>query len=79
MTLLEQLIRDRVTTTTADTFSRAIDDIAHEMARDIIRDPVWRAQMRALTEKAFSSTLHQLTTNGTKRRRAKRGNRRGGR
>lgn len=40
--------------------SRATDKIAEEMARDILSDPAFRQEMRALIRRVFAATLTEL-------------------
>lgn len=75
MTHLERLIAAQVAATTTTTISRATEAIAESMANEIMRDPTWRAEMRALVRRAFDRTVRQLAapTNGTRRHGRKRG------
>lgn len=60
MTLLEELVRRHVAGSLTATLSRATDRIAESLAEDILRDPQFRAQMRALVERAFLQSLNEL-------------------
>jgi hypothetical protein len=72
MTSLERLVRDTVARTTVTTISNATERVAEEMAREILKDPAWRAEMQALIRKHFGQTLGGLRApNGTRRRRAR--------
>jgi len=60
MTLLEQIITQQVGTSVATTLSRVTERIAEEMAEEILKDPVFRAHMRELVQRAFDRTLASL-------------------
>jgi hypothetical protein len=70
LTSLERLVRETVARTTVTTISNATERIAEEMAREILKDPAWRAAMQALIRKHFTATVGGLRqTNGTRSRR----------
>jgi hypothetical protein len=74
MTNLERLIREQVRVTTVKTVSTATDKVAEELAREILKDPAWRLQMRQLIERHAHATMRQLLApaNGRKPRRRRR-------
>lgn len=61
-TLLAELIDKQVAQSVIKTLSRATDDIAEDLAHDILRDPTFRAEIQALIRVAFQRTLTDLTT-----------------
>jgi hypothetical protein len=65
MTQLERLIQQQVTASLVTTVSRATDKIAEEMAREILKDPTFREEMRVLIRRAFTATVAQLATEAT--------------
>jgi hypothetical protein len=60
MTPLEQLIQQQVTASMVTRVSLATDKIAEELAQEILRDPVFRAEMQAMIRKAFGTTMGDL-------------------
>jgi len=60
MTALEALIANQTRTSVTATLSRATDKIAEEMAREILRDKVFRKQMQGLVRQMFAKVLHDL-------------------
>ena len=72
MTHLEKLIHASVETATLTTLSRTTEQIAEEMAREILREPAFRAEMQALIRRSFTQTVTTLTAprNGRRPRRA---------
>src|SRR5262245_41491715 len=60
MTNLEHIIREATARATVTTVTRITEDIADEMARDILRDPAVRARFITLIQKAFDDTLTAL-------------------
>lgn len=62
MTPLQQLIQQQVAASVVTTVNRATDKIAEEMAQEILRDPAFREEMRALIRRAFGTTIGELTT-----------------
>lgn len=67
MTNLERLIKVHVETATITTLSGATEKIAEEMARELLRDKTFRAELQALVRKYFSSTTQSLAKNGRRR------------
>jgi len=53
VTNLERLIKAHVEATTVTTVAVATEKLAEEMAREILKDPSWRAEMHALVRKHF--------------------------
>lgn len=68
MTNLERLIKAHVATASATTISGATERIAEEMARELLRDKSFRAELQALVRKHFSSTMQSLAKNGRRSR-----------
>ncbi len=70
MTNLERLIKAHVEAATVTTISGATERIAEEMARELLRDEEFRAEMQSLVRRHFTATMQQLakTGNGTRRR-----------
>jgi len=61
MTMFEQLVARQVSASVVTTISHATDKIAEQMAREILKDPVFRDQMRDLIKQAFRHTLSSLS------------------
>jgi hypothetical protein len=59
--LLTDLVRRQTAGAVLATFSRTIDVVAEQLAQDILRDPEFREEMRALVRTAFRDTLQSLT------------------
>jgi transcriptional regulator with XRE-family HTH domain len=57
MTLLEEIVHRQVPASLTAAFSRTVERIAEEMAEEILRDPTFRAHMRALVQLAVERTL----------------------
>jgi hypothetical protein len=70
MTNLERLIKAHVEAATVTTPTGATERIAEEMAREILKDEAFRAEMRSLVRKHFAATMQELARvgNGTRRR-----------
>lgn len=70
MTNLERLIKAHVEAATVTTISGATERIAEEMARELLKDETFRAEMQALVRTHFTGTMQQLARpgNGTRRR-----------
>jgi hypothetical protein len=62
MTQLETLIQQQVAASVVTKISQATDKIAEEMAREILKDPVFRQEMQALIRRAFTTTVSQLAS-----------------
>lgn len=71
---LEKLIQTHVANATLTTLSQTTEQIAEEMAREILREPTFRTEMQALIRRHFAQTLTTLTRarNGHRRRARKR-------
>ena len=69
MTHLERSIKAHVEAATRTTISDATERIAEEMARELLKDPTWRAEMQALVRKHFGATMETLAKNGRRRQR----------
>jgi hypothetical protein len=70
MTNLERLIKAHVEAATVTTISGATERVAEEMARELLKDETFRAEMQALVRTHFTATMQQLAkpANGTRRR-----------
>ena len=66
VTQLERLIQAHTAATTTLTLSRATERVAEEMAREILKDPAFRAELHRLVRLHFSGTIDALATNGRK-------------
>ncbi len=60
MTNLEALVRAHVESATVTTISSATERIAEEIARDLLKDETFRAEMQALIREHFTATLRGL-------------------
>lgn len=60
MTYLEEIVQRQVATSLTATFSRTIDRIAEEMAKEIMRDPAFRAEMQTLVQQVFKQTWAEM-------------------
>jgi hypothetical protein len=68
MTALQRLIVAQTKHTTVTTISAATAKIAEEIAREIIREPAFKASMKALIRDISFSTVSDLAKNGRKPR-----------
>jgi hypothetical protein len=70
MTNLERLIKAHVEAATVTTLTGATERIAEEMAREILKDEAFRAEMQSLVRRHFTATMQELAKvgNGTRRR-----------
>lgn len=68
-TALEKLVQETVRSSVATTLVLATDRIAEQMAREILTDPTFRAELQSLIRTAFSATVRELGANGHPRRR----------
>jgi hypothetical protein len=59
-TLLTELVRKQTAASVVTTVTRSVDTLAEEMAREIMRDPEFRAKMQQLIRAAFEQTLKEL-------------------
>ena len=60
MTLLAQLAQQRTNAVISTAVSLAIEKMAEETARDILRDPVFREELRALARQSVSRAMRDL-------------------
>lgn len=60
MTNLEAVIQAHVQNATVTTISSATERIAEEMARELLKDESFRAEMQALIRLHFTATLEGL-------------------
>ncbi|HEY3159251.1 MAG TPA: hypothetical protein VGJ78_09860 [Vicinamibacterales bacterium] len=68
MTHLEHLINTRVEAATVTTITTATEKIAEEMAREILKDPVFREEMQTMIRRHFRTTIEALGTANNGRR-----------
>lgn len=68
MTQLERIVAASVRAATATTLANTTSQIAEEMARELLRDPQFRAKMRRLIDEHFTATLTELSANGRKKK-----------
>jgi hypothetical protein len=68
MTNLERLIKAHTEASTLTTISTATEKIAEEMAREILKDPAFRAELQTLVRTHFTATLRTLAANGSRRK-----------
>lgn len=68
MTNLERLIKAHTEGAVITTVTTATETIAEEMARELLKDPAFRAEMQALVRTHFTATVRALSRNGRKRR-----------
>jgi predicted GTPase len=71
MTNLERLIKAHVEAAPVTTISGATERIAEEMARELLKDEGFRAEMQSLVRRHFTATMQELGRaggNGTRRR-----------
>lgn len=73
VTNLERLIKGHVEAATVATLSGATERIAEEIARELLKDETFRAEMHALVRKHFGVTMQALAKNGRRRARTSRG------
>ena len=69
MTNLERMMIPHVEAATTTTIAQATERIAEEMARELLRDPIFRAEMSSIIRTHFSNTLRTLTQPKPSRRR----------
>lgn len=60
MSTLADLVRTQTITTLVNVLNRTTDNIAEEMAHDLLRDPEFRAEMQQLMRAAFQQALIEL-------------------
>ena len=60
MTDYERLIRHHTTQTTLTTLSAATAQLVEELAREFLKDPATREELRAVVRRAFGDTIAQL-------------------
>jgi hypothetical protein len=70
-TELERLIQMTVDRTLANRLDAATERVADEMAKEILNDPTWRAQMQQLIRAAFANSVKTLSRNATKKNRTR--------
>jgi len=66
-TPLERLLAPHVTDAVTATITRTTELIAEEMAREILRDPAFRAEMQSIIRSQFANTLRELKRRPTRR------------
>jgi len=73
MTQLERLVRAHVEAATMMTFGSTAELVAEKIARELLDDADFRAEMRALIRRAFIDSLEGLTTDVRKRKGVRKG------
>ena len=73
MSHLERLIKAHTESTTIATISAATERIAEEIAREVLKDPEFRSEMRRLVKLHFTGTMNELASNGPRRRKKRLG------
>lgn len=68
MTHLERLIKAHTEGAVITTVTTATEKIAEEMARELLKDPAFRAEMQTIVRTHFTATVRALGRNGKKRR-----------
>jgi hypothetical protein len=72
MTLLDELLRDRVRTSIGTTLSRTVERTAEKFASEWLMDPAMRQRLKALVdhhcEAAVADLLRERPTRRTKRK-----------
>jgi hypothetical protein len=66
MTILADLVRRQASLSLLGTLNRTVEKAAEEMALDLMREPEFRDQMRALVREAFSAALQELKDENNK-------------
>jgi len=75
--LLADLVAERTHVTLGAATSRTIDRVAEELATELIKEPGFRAHLRALIHQSFTKSVDALTHPApTRRRPTTRGKRR---
>jgi hypothetical protein len=58
--LLATLVERQTGASLLGAFNRTVDNLATELAQDLLRDPAFREELRALMRTAFSQALKEL-------------------
>jgi hypothetical protein len=69
MTLLEQIAQQHTNEVVYTAISLTIEKIATETASDLLRDPVFREELRVLARQSAARAFRDLRKNGRKPRR----------
>jgi molybdopterin converting factor small subunit len=59
-TLLTEIVRKQTASSVINSLGRSIDTLAEELARELLREPEFRAEMQQLIRAAFRQTLKEL-------------------
>ena len=70
-THLARLIEAHTEAATVTTITRATELIAEEMARELLQEPEFRAELKTLVREAFSTTVRALNAPAPTRARRK--------
>ena len=71
MTLLEELAQTRTNQTLITSLEATIEATARELAKEILADPAFRAELKAFTQRSAGRAMHDLRS-ASKRRTKKR-------
>jgi hypothetical protein len=71
MTLLEEIVQRHTNEAIYSVISVTIETIAAEAAREMLKDPTFRADLKALARQSFGRALRDLHRNGGRRPRAR--------
>lgn len=69
MTPLERIVQAHVQNAAVTTVSRATETIGEELARELLKDPAFRAELKALAHGHFTATMTALMRTGTPKQR----------
>lgn len=69
MTLLEQIVQQRTNETLVTAVSATVEKIAAEAAREILQDPVFRAELKAVATASFGRAMRDVRRQARPRRR----------
>lgn len=70
MTLLQTITRARTNDITYSSIAIAVEKIAADIAREILADPEFRAQLKTLTQTSALTAVQSLKTSKPRRRKA---------
>lgn len=68
MTLLERIAQQHTNDVVYSAISVTIEKIASEISREILRDPAFKAELKALARQSITRAFRDLHRNGTRRR-----------
>jgi len=68
-TLLEQIAQQRTNDVVYTAISLTVEKIAAEVARDLLREPAFREELKAVARQSLGRAFRDLRRNGTRKRR----------